>query len=47
VAGDDHGYTAGAGLRIHRFNATFAFDYAYRNHADLDDTHRVSGGVTF
>jgi hypothetical protein len=47
VGGHDHGYTAGAGLRIHRFNATFAFDYAYRNHADLDDTHRVSGGVTF
>jgi hypothetical protein len=47
LRGADKPYTAGAGLRIHHFDATFVFDYAYRNHADLDDVHRVSGGVTF
>ena len=36
-------HTAGAGLRISRFS----FDYAYRNHSDLDDVHRLSGGVLF
>lgn len=47
VAGDDDAYTAGAGLRIERFSVRFAFDYAYRSHADLEDVHRVSGGVAF
>jgi hypothetical protein len=44
---DDDPYTAGAGLRIRRSFATFSFDYAYRSHSELDDVHRVSGGVTF
>ena len=43
----DHPYTAGAGLRIHRLGVAFAFDYAYRSHADLEDVHRISGGVAF
>jgi hypothetical protein len=43
----DDPYTAGAGFRIRRFNAVFSFDYAYRSHSELDDVHRVSGGVTF
>jgi len=42
--GDDTDpFTAGAGLRVKRLT----FDYAYRNHADLDESHRVSGGVSF
>jgi hypothetical protein len=43
----DDPYTAGAGFRIKRFSAVFSFDYAYRSHSELDDVHRVSGGVTF
>jgi hypothetical protein len=47
LGADDGAYTAGAGFRIRRFAVGFAFDYAYRSHSDLDDVHRVSGGVTF
>lgn len=36
-------FTVGAGIRVRRF----AFDYAFRSHSDLDDIHRVSGGVRF
>jgi hypothetical protein len=43
LGADDNPFTAGAGLRIRRFS----FDYAYRNHSDLDDVHRISGGVAF
>lgn len=43
IADDTNPYTVGAGLRIKRLT----FDYAFRNHADLDETHRVSGGVAF
>jgi hypothetical protein len=43
LGGDSDPFTAGAGLRISRFS----FDYAYRNHSDLDDVHRLSGGVLF
>lgn len=42
--GDDNSpFTGGAGIRVRRFS----FDYAYRNHSELDDVHRISGGVTF
>jgi hypothetical protein len=42
--GDDtNPFTGGAGIRIKRLS----FDYAYRNHTDLDDVHRISGGVLF
>jgi hypothetical protein len=42
--GDDtNPFTGGAGLRI----KSLSFDYAYRNHSDLDDVHRISGGVIF
>ncbi len=42
--GDDtNPFTVGAGLRVRRF----AFDYAFRSHSDLDEIHRVSGGVRF
>ncbi len=40
---DDNPLTAGAGLRVKRFS----FDYAFRNHSDLDEAHRISGGVVF
>jgi hypothetical protein len=40
---DSNPFTAGAGLRI----KSLSFDYAYRNHADLEETHRISGGVLF
>jgi hypothetical protein len=43
LGGDNDPFTAGAGLRIRRFS----FDYAYRNHSELDDVHRLSGGVRF
>ena len=43
----DDPYTAGAGIRIRRLGVAFSFDYAYRSHADLDDVHRISGGVRF
>lgn len=43
----DDPYTAGAGLRVHRLGVSFAFDYAYRSHADLEDVHRISGGLVF
>lgn len=43
IGRDEKLFTFGAGVRVFRFS----FDYAYRNHADLDDTHRVSGGVLF
>jgi hypothetical protein len=43
LGGDTDPFTAGAGLRVNRFS----FDYAYRNHSDLDDVHRLSGGVLF
>ncbi len=36
-------FTAGAGFRIKRLS----FDYAFRNHSDLQESHRVSGGVAF
>ncbi len=42
--GDDtNPFTAGAGFRVKRLS----FDYAFRNHADLEESHRVSGGVLF
>ncbi|MCA9753210.1 MAG: UPF0164 family protein [bacterium] len=43
LGGDDNPFTAGTGLRIKRFS----FDYAYRNHSELDDVHRISGGILF
>jgi hypothetical protein len=43
LAGDTKPFTGGAGFRVDRFN----FDYAYLNHSELDDVHRISGGVTF
>jgi hypothetical protein len=43
LGGDSNPFTGGAGIRIRRFS----FDYAYRNHSDLDDVHRISGGVVF
>jgi hypothetical protein len=43
-AGRDTPFTTGAGLRIRQ---RFSFDYAYRSHSDLDDVHRLSGGVRF
>jgi hypothetical protein len=43
LGGDSDPFTAGAGIRVKRFS----FDYAYRNHTDLDDVHRLSGGVLF
>jgi hypothetical protein len=36
-------FTAGAGLRYHRFG----LDYAYLDHRDLDASHRVSGSYRF
>jgi hypothetical protein len=44
LGGDGDPFTAGAGLRIRQ---RFSFDYAYRNHSELDDVHRLSGGVRF
>jgi hypothetical protein len=42
--GDENNpFTVGAGLRVRRFS----FDYAFRSHSELDDIHRVSGGVSF
>jgi len=43
LGADTNPFTGGAGLRINRFS----FDYAYLNHSDLDDVHRISGGVLF
>jgi hypothetical protein len=43
LAGEDNPFTAGAGLRIRRLS----FDYAFRAHAELEETHRISGGVAF
>ena len=43
LGGDDNPFTAGAGLLVKRFS----FDYAFRNHTDLDEVHRISGGVVF
>jgi hypothetical protein len=43
LGGDQNPFTAGAGLRVNRFS----FDYAYRNHKELDDVHRISGGILF
>jgi hypothetical protein len=43
LGGDTDPFTGGAGVRVKRFS----FDYAYRNHSDLDDVHRISGGVSF
>ena len=43
LGGNTDPFTGGAGVRVNRFT----FDYAYLNHSDLDDVHRVSGGVTF
>jgi hypothetical protein len=43
LGGDTDPFTGGAGIRVNRFN----FDYAYLNHSELDDVHRISGGVTF
>jgi hypothetical protein len=43
LGGSENPFTVGAGLRIKRFS----FDYAYRNHAELDDVHRISGGIRF
>lgn len=43
-AGADAGnLTAGAGLRVSRFGV----DYAFVSHDELDDSHRISGSVTF
>jgi hypothetical protein len=36
-------FTAGAGLRYHKFG----LDYAYLDHRDLDASHRVSGSYRF
>jgi hypothetical protein len=36
-------FTAGAGFRVKRLS----FDYAFRNHSDLEESHRISGGVLF
>ncbi|MDP6801841.1 MAG: hypothetical protein QF819_01495 [Gemmatimonadota bacterium] len=43
VGSEEGRFTAGTGLRFRRLS----FDYAFRGHADLEDTHRVSGGVAF
>jgi len=43
LGGDTDPFTGGAGIRVKRFS----FDYAYRNHSDLEDVHRISGGVLF
>ena len=43
LGGSENPFTVGAGVRISRFS----FDYAYRNHAELDDVHRISGGIRF
>lgn len=43
LGGDHNPFTAGAGLQVRRFS----FDYAYRNHSELDDVHRISGGILF
>jgi hypothetical protein len=43
VGGDTNPYTVGAGIRVKRLS----FDYAFRSHSDLDNVHRVSGGVRF
>ena len=43
VGSDTDPFTGGAGLRVKRFS----FDYAYLNHSELDDVHRISGGVLF
>jgi hypothetical protein len=43
LGADDSPFTAGAGLRIKRLS----FDYAFRNHSELDEAHRISGGVAF
>jgi len=43
IGDDSNPYTVGAGIRVRRLS----FDYAYRSHSDLDDIHRVSGGVRF
>jgi hypothetical protein len=43
LGSDTNPFTGGAGIRVNRFS----FDYAYRNHSDLDDVHRISGGVRF
>jgi hypothetical protein len=40
---DAENLTAGAGLRISRFGV----DYAFVGHDELDDSHRISGSVTF
>lgn len=43
LGGDSSPWTVGAGIKVRRLS----FDYAYRSHSDLDDVHRVSGGVRF
>ena len=43
LGGDTNPFTGGAGLRI----KAVTFDYAYLSHSDLDDVHRISGGVVF
>lgn len=43
VNDDTDPWTAGAGIHVGRLN----FDYAYRHHEDLEETHRISGGVSF
>jgi hypothetical protein len=43
LGGNTDPFTGGAGFRVRQFS----FDYAYLNHSDLDDVHRISGGVRF
>jgi hypothetical protein len=44
LGGDDNPLTAGAGFVVKK---RLSFDYAFRNHSDLDEAHRISGGVVF
>jgi hypothetical protein len=43
IGDETNPFTAGAGFRVKRLS----FDYAFRNHADLEESHRISGGVLF
>jgi hypothetical protein len=43
VGVDAGNFTAGAGARVSRFGV----DYAFVGHDEFDDSHRISGSVTF
>lgn len=43
----DNYLSAGAGFRIPLGGNTLGIDYAFLEHSDLDDTHRVSGSFSF